>query len=146
MNLNNLLVTPLFQDLIIGPNYGFLWRHDVEATYRATLFGSSDWQIPAERPKLTLRFDPIYAYSTAQPSGSHSVTICPGDSVQLNRRWLHEPQYHKRPLDGNPTCGCQQQDSAAAPAPIRWPRPTAPSPTAPSFTIARAARTSTRCG
>lgn len=84
VNLNNLLVTPLFQDLITGPNYGFLWRHDVESTYRATLFGSSDWQNPAERPLLTLRFDPIYAYSTAQPSGSHTVTICSGDSVQLN--------------------------------------------------------------
>jgi PKD repeat protein len=84
VNLNNLLVTPLFQDLITGPNYGIQWKHDIETTYKASLFGSSDWQVPAERPRLTLRFDPIFAYATAQPSGSHAVTICRGDSVQLN--------------------------------------------------------------
>lgn len=84
VNLTNLLVTPLFQNMITGPNYGFQWLHNTEATYRSTIFVSSDWQNPVERPRLTLRFDPIYAYSTAQPSGNHSVTICPGDSIQLN--------------------------------------------------------------
>jgi PKD repeat protein len=84
VNLTNLLVTPLVQDMITGPNHGFQWRHDVEQTYRASMFCNSDWQIPAERPRLTLRFDPIFAYATAQPSGNHSVTICRGDSVRLN--------------------------------------------------------------
>ncbi|MCB9232126.1 MAG: S8 family serine peptidase [Bacteroidia bacterium] len=84
VNLVNLNVTPLFQDLISGPNYGFQWRHNVEGTYRRTIMLSSDWPIQEERPRLELRFDPIFAYATVQPGGSHQVTICPGDSVQLN--------------------------------------------------------------
>lgn len=84
VDLNNLNVTALFQDMITGPNYGFQWRHNTESTYRRTLFMSSDWPIQNERPRLELRFDPIFAYATVQPSGAHEVTICPGDSVQLN--------------------------------------------------------------
>lgn len=83
-NLTNFAVTPLFQALINGPNFGFQWRHVSEVTYVRTIWNSSDYPVPATRPRLSLRFDPIYAYATAQPSGSHSVTICRGDSVQLN--------------------------------------------------------------
>lgn len=83
-DLLNHNVTPLFQDLITGPNYGFMWRHNVEGTYRRNRFMSSDWTIQAERPKLELRFDPIFAHATIQPTGTKDTTICPGDSVQLN--------------------------------------------------------------
>jgi PKD repeat protein len=83
-NMANLAVTPLVQAMIAGPNYGFQWRHQVEATYRRTIWNASDHYDPAFRPKLTLKFNPIFAYATALPSGSHSVVLCPGDSVQLN--------------------------------------------------------------
>lgn len=84
VNLTNLNVTPLFQDLIIGPNFGFQWRHQTEATYRCTIFLSSDWPNPAERPRLELRFDPIFAHAEVPSTGTKSVTICEGDSVQLS--------------------------------------------------------------
>ncbi|MCL4106216.1 UNVERIFIED_CONTAM: hypothetical protein GTU68_061058 [Idotea baltica] len=83
-DLLNLNVTPLFQDLIVGPNYGFQWRHNTENTYRRTIFMASDWAIQDERPKLEMRFDPIFAHAEVQPGGAKEVSICPGDSVQLN--------------------------------------------------------------
>lgn len=84
VDLLNLDVTPLFQDLIVGPNYGFQWRHNTESTYRRSILLSSDWPIQNERPRLELRFDPIFAYASAQPGNVHEINICPGDSVQLN--------------------------------------------------------------
>lgn len=83
-DLLNLNVMAMFQDMITGPNYGFQWRHNVESTYRRTLFMSSDWTIEDERPRLELKFDPIFAHALVQPSGTKEITICPGDSVQLS--------------------------------------------------------------
>ena len=90
-NLNNLNVTALFQDMITGPNHGFQWRSITEQTYVRTIWNSSDHYLPATRPRVELRFAPIYAYATVQPSGSHSVTICRGDSVQLNLAGYTDP-------------------------------------------------------
>jgi|GEM_PF-526727 len=83
-DLLNLDVTAMFQDMIIGPNYGFQWRHNTESTYRRTIFMASDWAIQDERPKLELRFDPIFAHAEVLPGGGKEITICPGDSVQLS--------------------------------------------------------------
>ncbi|MFN0199874.1 MAG: PKD domain-containing protein, partial [Bacteroidia bacterium] len=82
-HLIGLNVTPLFQSFINGPNYGFLWRNQVEQTYVRTYFASSDWGIPEERMSIELTFDPLYAYSAALPTNTHSVQLCAGDSVQL---------------------------------------------------------------
>ncbi|MEM7035838.1 MAG: S8 family serine peptidase, partial [Bacteroidota bacterium] len=83
-DLLNLDVTGLFQDMINGPNNGFMWRNDVEGTYRRNYLMSSDWPDPAERPLLHLRFDPIHAYAQVQPTGTRDTVICPGDSIQLS--------------------------------------------------------------
>lgn len=84
-NLTNLNVQPIFQDMITGPNHGFQWRLQTEGTYRRTMYASSDWPNPTERPLLTLRFDPIFAHAhIGSDINQHSINICHGDSVQLN--------------------------------------------------------------
>lgn len=101
INLTNLNVTPLFQSMINGPNYGFMWRLQTEGTYRRTMYCSSDWPDPTERPKLVLKFDPIFAHAHVDTSlNLHSVTICEGDSIQLH-------------LAGYPTAGTIQGPSTA---------------------------------
>lgn len=83
-DLLNLPVTPLIQQFINGPNYGFQFRSQVESPYVSMKFGSSDHPKPLKRPKLDMTFYPIYPY------GGNDNYICEGDSVQLNVAGYHD--------------------------------------------------------
>ena len=90
-DLINLPVTPLIQQFITGPNYGFQMLSQNESPYVAMKYGSSDHPKPLKRPKLDMTFYPIYAY------GGTDKYICEGDSTQLNIAGYHNPTQNAGP-------------------------------------------------
>lgn len=84
-DLINLPVTPMIQQFITGPNYGFQFRSQTESPYVAMKYGSSDHPKPLKRPKLDMTFYPIYAY------GGTDKYMCAGDSVLLDVAGYHNP-------------------------------------------------------
>ncbi len=71
-------VRAMIQDMISINNYGMLCLLQTESTYRNRCYASSDYWVEDHRPKLELKFDPIYAY--VEQGG----TICSGDSIALS--------------------------------------------------------------
>jgi len=49
-------VTNLVKQMVAGTNYGFSLRLKTEATYRSIGFMSSEYEVPAKRPKLEITY------------------------------------------------------------------------------------------